>query len=278
MIEQGKEHLVGYESHFKIEKDGHVGWLIMNRPEKRNVMDGGFFTGLPEALSVLDDDPDVRVIVLRGAGKSFTAGLDLTWAGSLFTGGMGADARELTRQNIMKLQESFSAVEKCKKPVIAAIHSHCIGGGIDLTCACDLRIASADAVFSVREVRLGIIADLGTLQRMPYLVGQTMFRELAFTGRDFGAEEALKMGFITRILPDQNSLLEEAKRLAGEIADLPPLAVQGIKEVLLFTRENGVNAGLQYVAQKNASALLSEDIMEAFTAFMQKRKPVFQGK
>lgn len=269
---------MGFESRFKIEKDGYVSWLVMNRPDRRNVMDGEFFSGLAEAMAVLDNDPDVRVIVLKGAGKSFTAGLDLTWAGAIFSEGLGADARELMRQNIVKLQESFCSPEKCKKPVIAAIHSHCIGGGIDLACACDIRLADASAVFSVREVRLAIIADLGTLQRMPYLVGHSMFRELALTGRDFGAEEALAMGFITHMYPDHDTLMAEASKLAHEIADLPPLAVQGIKDVILFNRDNGVYPGLQYVSQKNASALPSEDLMEAVSAFMQKRKPVFKGK
>ena len=162
--------------------------------------------------------------------------------------------------------------------MIAAIHSHCIGGGIDLISACDIRIATEDAVFSIRETPMGIIADLGTLQRLPFIIGHGWFRELALTGRNFSAQEALQMGLITRLCADREALYAEAEKLADRIAACPPLTVQGTKEVILYSRDNGIDAGLQYVAQKNAAALPSEDVVEAVTAFMEKRKPVFKGK
>jgi enoyl-CoA hydratase len=162
--------------------------------------------------------------------------------------------------------------------VIAAIHSHCIGGGVDLISACDIRLAAADTIFSIRETRMGIIADLGTLQRLPYIIGQGWFRELALTGRDFSADEALQMRLITRICENREQLYAEAQKLAVQISALPPLAVQGVKDVINYSRDNGVDAGLHYVAQKNAAALPSEDLMEAVTAFMEKRDPVFKGK
>ncbi|MDI6797973.1 MAG: crotonase/enoyl-CoA hydratase family protein [Desulfatibacillaceae bacterium] len=263
---------------FLVEKDKGVSRVILNRPDKRNIMDGTFFNDLLEIFPALDKDPDVRCIVVSGAGKSFTAGLDLTWAGALLAGGVGADAREAMRQSVKDLQESMSVIERCKKPVIAAVHSHCIGGGMDMICACDIRLASADAVFSVRETRLAIIADLGTLQRLPHIVGQGWTRELALTGRDFTADEALKMGLVTRVLPDKQALDVEAAKLAEQIAALAPLTVQGVKGVLNFSRDNGVYSGLDFVAQKNAAQLPSEDLMEAVTAFMERRPPVFKGK
>jgi enoyl-CoA hydratase len=211
------------------------------------------------------------------AGKSFSAGTDLNEAAALLGSG-AADQRETTRLDILELQEGFSKIEKCRKPFIAAIHSHCIGGGIDLISACDIRIASQDAVFSIRETRIGIIADVGTLQRLPYIIGHGWFRELALTGRDFNAQEALQIGLITRICDDRDALYEEAEKLAVQIAECPPMAVQGTKEVLLYSRDHGVYPGLQYVAQKNAAVLPSEDIVEAVTAFMEKRKPVFKGR
>ncbi len=147
----------------------------------------------------------------------------------------------------------MTAIEKCRKPVIAAIHGHCIGGGVDLTSACDIRIAAKDAIFSIRETRIGIIADIGSLQRVPHIIGQGWFRELALTGRDWTAEEALKMGYITRLCENSQALFEQARTLAEEIASLAPLAVQGIKEVANYSRDHGIQQGLEYVAQRNAA-------------------------
>jgi enoyl-CoA hydratase len=139
-------------------------------------------------------------------------------------------------------------------------------------------MAAVDARFSIRETRIAIIADLGTLQRLPHIIGQGWFRDLALTGRDFTADEALRMGFITRICDDRETLFAAADALAAEIAGLAPLTVQGVKEVINFSRDNGVYPGLAYVAQKNAASLPSDDLVEAVTAFMEKRDPVFTGK
>jgi len=262
---------------FKVEADEHVAWLTLDRPEKRNTMGTPFFKELSEHLDTFDRDPAIRAVIIKAEGKSFTAGTDLTEAGSLLSG-KAADQRESTRNAILELQGGLTKLEQCRKPVIAAIHSHCIGGGIDLISACDIRIATRDAVFSIRETPMGIIADLGTLQRLPYIIGHGWFRELALTGRNFTAEEALQMGLITRICENRDTLYAEAQKLADRIADCPPLTVQGTKEVILYSRDNGIGAGLQYVAQKNAAALPSEDVVEAVTAFMEKRKPSFRGK
>jgi enoyl-CoA hydratase len=139
-------------------------------------------------------------------------------------------------------------------------------------------LATTDAVFSIRETRMGIIADVGTLQRLPHIIGQGWFRELALTGRDFSAREAFQTGLVTHLYDDRPALYAAAKNLADQIAECPPLTVQGTKEVINFSRDNGIEAGLQYVAQKNAAALPSEDLMEAVAAFVEKRKPVFKGK
>jgi len=262
---------------FKVEKDGFITWLTLDRPEKRNTMTIDFFKRMARIFPEFDQDPEVRVIVIKAEGKSFTAGLDLVDASSLFEEPT-ADSRDRFRRKILELQESNNAIERCRKPVIAAVHSHCIGGGVDLLSACDIRIATRDAVFAIRETKMAMIADLGTLQRLPHIIGHGWFKELALTGRDFTAEEAYRMGFITRICEDRDELHAEAKKLAEEIASCSPLAVQGAKEVILYSRENGVYPGLEYVAQKNASVLPCEDLTEAFEAFMQKRKPEFTGK
>jgi enoyl-CoA hydratase len=261
----------------KVEKTGRVAWLILNRPEQRNTMTMEFFEGIARIFGEFDADPDVRAVVIRAEGKSFTAGLDLVAAQALLGDG-SAIYRDWLRRKILDLQASITAVEKCRKPVIAAIHGCCIGGGVDLTSACDIRLASKDAVFSIRETRIGIIADIGTLQRVPHIIGQGWFRELAFTGRDFTANEALQMGYITRLCEDKESLFEEARKLAEEIAGLPPIAVQGVKEVANYSRDHGLQQGLDFVAQRNAAVVPNEDMMEAVAAFLEKRPPQFKGR
>jgi len=261
----------------KVEKKGHIAWVILNNPEKRNSMTLDFFMQMLEVFADIDDDPDIRVAIIKGEGKSFTAGLDLASLADLAQS-TGADSRENLRKIILKAQLSNTAIIQCRKPVICAIHSHCIGGGIDLICACDIRLASKDAIFSVRETKLGVIADLGTIQRLPDIVGEPWARELIFTGRDFTAREALKIGLVTHMYETQDELYEAADKLANEIADNSPLTVMGAKDTMRFTRENGISASLEYVAQKNAAQLICEDLMEAVTALMEKRKPVFKGR
>jgi enoyl-CoA hydratase/carnithine racemase len=265
------------KANFAVEIKNHIAWLTLNRPEKRNVMGLAFFEQIAERFDGLDRDPDIRVVIIKAEGKSFCAGTDLKEA-EVLLGQSTADGRDRMRKKILELQQSLTKIEKCRKPVIAAVHSHCIGAGVDLICACDIRLATKDAVFSIRETRMGIIADVGTLQRLPHIIGHGWFRELALTGRDFTAQEALKMGLITRICDDSPALYQEARHLADQIAACPPLTVQGTKEVINYSRDNGIEAGLQFVAQKNAAALPSEDLFEALAAFMEKRAPVFKGK
>jgi enoyl-CoA hydratase len=234
---------------FKVETDHHIAWLTLNRPEKRNVMGRAFFDEIGACFDDFDRNPDIRVVIIRAEGKSFSAGTDLEEAATLVSQ-QSADGRDKMQKGILALQAGFTKIESCRKPVIAAIHSHCVGGGMDMICACDMRLAAKDAIFSIRETRMGIVADLGTLQRLPHIIGQGWLRELALTGRDF----------------------------TDQIAACPPLTVQGTKEVINYSRDNGIDAGLQYVAQKNSAALPSEDLFEAVTAFMEKRRPVFKGR
>jgi enoyl-CoA hydratase/carnithine racemase len=265
------------DANFTVEIKQHIAWLTLNRPQKRNAMGLAFFEEIADWFDGFDRDPDIRVVIIKAEGKSFSAGTDLEEAASLLNQS-SADGRDSMRKNIRNLQGCFTKIEKCRKPVIAAIHGHCIGGGVDLICACDIRLATKDAIFSIRETRMGIIADVGTLQRLPQIIGHGWVRELALTGRDFTAQEALQMGLITRSCDDRPTLVREAEKLAAQIAACPPLTVQGTKEVIIYSRDHGIEAGLQYVAQKNAAALPSEDLYEAVTAFMEKREPVFKGK
>ena len=261
----------------KLDVKDHVAWLSLNRPEKRNAMNLELLQALIDTFDQLDVDPEVRAIVLTGEGKGFCGGMELAALAGIIQQ-TSADYRETLRREIVRFQESMNILEKCRKPVIAAIHGACIGGGVDLSCACDIRVASADAYFSVRETRLALVADLGTLQRLPYIVGWPWAQELCLTGRDFSADEALKIGFLTHLEPDHDAMIKKAGELAAEIASCSPLAVMGVKDTMRFNKAHGVEAGLRYVAQKNAAILICEDGMEALTAAMEKRKPVFKGK
>lgn len=261
----------------RLEKKDYVGHLILCRPEQRNRMNLKFFEEMVQVFDRIDDDDDVRVVLISAEGKSFTAGLDLAEAAGLFTDPT-AKSRHDFKKVIMRLQEPMNVIDRCRKPVIVAIHSHCIGGGVDMASASDIRLASQDAVFSIRETRMAMVADLGTLQRIGAIIGHGWTRELALTGRDFDASQALRIGFLTHVYPDRDALLEEGFKMASEIAQLSPVTVQGVKETLNFSRNFGVAAGLEFVAQKNAAILPSEDLMEAFQAFMEKRKPEFKGK
>jgi enoyl-CoA hydratase/carnithine racemase len=176
----------------------------------------------------------------------------------------------------MDLQAAFSALESCRKPVLAAIHGQCIGAGLDLIATCDMRYASEDARFCLKEVDLGIVADVGSLQRLPYLMGEGLVRELAFTGRAFAAGEAQRMGLVNRVFDNPERLMAGVEDIARSIAAKSPLTVRGIKEVMNYNRDHGVASGLNFVATWNAAMLLSEDTQEAVAAVMQKRKPEFK--
>ena len=267
-----------------LERDGHVATLWLDRPEQRNAMGPAFWNDLPLAMAELDTDPDVRAVVLAGRGRHFTAGLDLAaMAGDVMGGGDGgpqSPAARATRflATVTRLQRSITSVERCSKPVVAAIHGACIGGGVDLVTACDIRLCSADATFSVRETRLAMVADVGTLQRLPRIVGRGHAAELALTGKDIDATRAREIGLVNDVLPDVGALHAAAHALAGDIAANSPLAVQGTKHVLQVCEDRTVDQGLDYVAVWNAAFLVSDDLTEAITAFFEKRPPTFTGR
>jgi enoyl-CoA hydratase len=211
-------------------------------------------------------------------------GLDLKALGGVLSaaGGGGSSsgaARALgARQDILRLQASITSVAQCPKPVIAAVHGYCIGGGVDLIAACDIRLASADAIFSVREAKVAIVADLGSLQRLPAIVGAGHVAELAFTGKDISAERAREIGLVNHVAVDAEAVRQAAGEMANEIAANSPLAVQGTKAILTANEGRTVAEGLDYVATWNAGMLGSDDLVEAMTAFMERRAPTFTGR
>lgn len=263
----------------RLEVDGHVATLTLDRPEARNAMGRSFWEDLPKAMETLDADPEVRVVVLNAEGPHFSVGLDLKEMTGEVTGGSGSSsaARALaTRRNVRRLQDSISSVEACRKPVIAAVHGLCIGGGVDLITACDIRIASRDAVFSVREAKMAMVADVGSLQRLPAIIGKGHLLELAYTGKDIDAQRAAEIHLVNHVV-DEGAATDAARAIAAEIAANSPLAVQGTKAVVNQADAAAVAAGLEYVAVWNSSQLASNDLIEAVTAFIEKRPPNFSG-
>ena len=241
-------------------------------------------------MAAVSGDTTVRAVVIGAKGPHFSVGLDLKAMGSLLTDGgdvradgrtsaasMAARARG-ARSEVLRLQDAITAVARCPKPVIAAVHGYCIGGGVDLIAACDIRLASADAVFSVREAKMAIVADLGSLQRLPAIIGAGHLAELAFTGKDITAERAKEIGLVNDVAADAEGVLKAAQTLAAEIAANSPIAVQGTKAVLAANEGRTVAEGLDYVATWNAGMLASDDLTEAVTAFMEKRAPKFTGR
>lgn len=268
---------MGYQ-HLEVDVDGHVGWLWLNRPEKLNAMSEDMWADIPAAMAELDDDDSVRVIVVAGRGPAFTVGIDLAMLGSLdHAASSDAEKRMKLYQTIKRLQHTMSVFADSSKPVIAAVHGHCLGAGIDLITACDVRLASADATFSVRETRMGLVADVGTLQRLPKIIAPGHVAELVYTGKDVDASEAERIGLTNRTLGDRDALFQAADELAQQIAANSPLVVQGAKQVLREEEDMTTEAALDHVALWNASFLWSNDLQEAMMAFMEKRDPDFTG-
>jgi enoyl-CoA hydratase len=249
----------------------------MNRPDKANGMTPDFWTELPRLLELLDRDETVRCAVLSGEGKHFTGGMDLAAFAAIAALFKQEPARAAyaLRDKIMKLQDAFTAIERARFPIIAAIHGACIGGGIDMITACDLRLASTDAFFSIEEINIGMTADVGTLQRLPKLIAPSIAADLAYTGRRFSAAEAQQFGLVSQIAGSPENLLSMALEMADGIAAKSPLAITGIKRNLAYSRDHSVADGLDYIATWNGGMLRGEDLTKAAAAAMAKKQAVF---
>lgn len=266
----------------EVQKSEGVAEVTLAGPGKANRMGPDFFRELPEVFADLDRDDAVRAVVVRGKGGHFSYGLDLKEMAPqlmpLMSGDALAKPRTAFLRLIHELRSGFDAIERCAKPVIAAVSGQCIGGGVDLISACDIRYCSKDAKFSVREAKLAIVADMGSLQRLPRIIGHGATRELAYTGKDIDAAEAHRIQLVNAVLDDEAALLDRARATAREIAANPPLTVQGVKAVLNFGEETKILEREQFVAVWNAAFLPSKDLMEAMSAFMEKRAPSFKGE
>uniref|UniRef100_A0A8D0D7H3 Delta(3,5)-Delta(2,4)-dienoyl-CoA isomerase, mitochondrial n=1 Tax=Sander lucioperca TaxID=283035 RepID=A0A8D0D7H3_SANLU len=249
----------------------------LHRPEKRNAMNRAFWSEMVDCFNEIAGDPECRVVVVSGAGKIFTAGIDLMDMASDILQPEGDDTARISwnlRQIITKYQETFSVIEKCPKPVVVAVHGACVGGGVDLITACDIRLCTQDAWFQVKEVDIGLAADVGTLQRLPKVIGsRSLVNELALTARKMYADEAKSSGLVSRVFADKEAMMAGALEMAGEIAGRSPVAVQGTKINLVYSRDHSVAEGLNYMATWNMSMLQTQDVMKSAQAAMEKKSP-----
>jgi 2,4-dienoyl-CoA reductase (NADPH2) len=274
----GKDGAMPYET-LTVSLTNHIATIKLNRPDKANAMNLAMWHDIRRAFKWVDATPEARVAILEGEGKLFTSGIDLQMMmgmGDQILNDCEARTRENLRQVILDLQDTLTSLERCRKPVLAAIHGACIGGGIDLICCADMRYCSSDATFSIKEIDIGMTADVGTLQRLPKLIGEGMTRELAYTGRKFSATEALQMRLVNQVFESCEDLQTGVREIATTIAAKSPLSIRGVKEIITYARDHSVADGLNYVATWNAAMLLSNDLQEAMMANMGKRKPEFK--
>jgi enoyl-CoA hydratase len=264
----------------KIELAGKVATVTLNRPDKANAMNWAMWQDIRSAMQWADRTPEARVVVLQGEGKHFTSGIDLQMMMGLqaqIKDDCDGRSREKLRQLVLELQDTLSSIERCRKPVLAAIHGGCVGGGVDLISCTDMRYCSADAYFTIKEIDIGMVADVGTLQRLPKLIGhQGIVREMAFTGRKVLADEALRIGLVNQVFDSREALYAGVRELAEMVAAKSPLSIRGTKEMLNYSRDHSVADGLNYIATWNAAMLMSGDLMTAMMANMSKQTPEFK--
>lgn len=263
---------------FRLETpaDG-VAHLQLNRPERMNTLAPPFFPALRDAVAALDAAGRTRVLVISSTGKHFSAGMAL----DVFDGGMpmlntsSARARLAFQDGLRQLMRCFDALDEARFPTLCAVQGGCIGGALDLAAACDIRIASADAFFTVQEIHIGMAADLGVLQRLPKIVPDGIARQMAYTGERIDAARALAVGLVNAVLPDADALLQHALALAAQIAAKSPLAIAGSKKALNFARDHGTAEALQQMALLQSAIFDIDEMQRAIAGWKAKTAPVF---
>lgn len=265
-----------------IEKNGGVGTIWLDRPDKYNALNEAFWLAIPMALSALEADEDIRVVLVAGRGKHFCVGIDLMQSGmgshQRPAGESEAIANLRQLEGTTRFQDAMSSLAKCPLPVIAVIHGHCLGAGIDMITACDIRIASADSNFSVRETRIGLVADVGTLQRLPKVLNAGHVAELAYSAKDIDAARAEKIGLVNDVYDTAEAAYDAGMALANQIAANPPMAVRGTKFMLqqseTLTTEQSLLVNGMFTMM---TILRSNDLQESMLAFAEKRAPKYTG-
>ena len=267
---------------YKVEKKEAIAWVYLDRAEKKNAMNPPAWKELIPIFEDLEQNEAIRAIIITSSSDNFSAGIDLMGMIPELPEIMDKEQKGGVKKKLLKkieqMQDGLSCIEWCKKPVIAAVSGYCIGAGLDMITACDIRLCSEDATFSLKEAAVGFVADVGVLQRLPLIVGQGVTRELAFTAKKIDSNKAKNVNLINEIYKDRDELLKAAEEMALEIAGNSPLAVTATKDVLNYGIGKSVDDGLKYVASMSANIIPSDDLMEAFKAFAEKRKPEFTGK
>ncbi len=257
-----------------------IATVTLNRPDKANAMNWAMWQDIRTAMQWVDRTPEARVAIIDAEGKHFTSGIDLTMMMGLqaqIKDDCDGRSREKLRQLVLELQDTLSSIERCRKPVLAAIHGGCVGGGVDLISCTDMRYCAADAYFTIKEIDIGMVADVGTLQRLPKILGnQGIVREMAFTGRRVDAAEALQIGLVNKVYDSREALQAGVREMAALIAAKSPLSIRGTKEMLNYSRDHSVADGLNYIATWNSAMLMSGDLMTAMMANMAKQTPQFK--
>jgi len=259
-------------SSFDLLRDGAVAELRLNRPAQMNALDRSFWSDFPRVLDLLDADPSVRALLITAAGKHFCAGMDLDFFPQVREqeAEEAGRYRDWIRRRILALQRALTRLEEIRVPVIAAVQGACIGAGLDLVCASNIRFSTRDAFFRIHEINIGMTADLGVLQRLPRLLPAGLAHELAYSGRKLMADEALSSGFVNRVFGEHETLLAHARAVAAQIARQSPLAVAGSKVMLTRARDRSVADGLELVSLWNAAMFVGDDVPQALAAQQQK--------
>lgn len=264
---------------FEVTESDHIAHIVLNRPDEFNSMTPDFWSELPQLVDEISDRGSARAMVVSSTGKHFSSGMDI----SVFTdGGLDNDnevevgrARSTFRYNVLHLQDTFTAFERARMPVLAAVQGGVVGGAVDMVTACDMRYATADAWFCIQEINIGMTADVGTLQRLPKLIPEGIVRELAYTGDRMSADRAKEVGLVNEVYPDHESLIDGVLEIATRIASRSPLAVHGSKEMINYTRDHSTDDALRYMAAWQTGMFQPTDLMESFGAQMEKRDPVY---
>jgi enoyl-CoA hydratase len=263
---------------FTVETRDNVAHVRLSRPDALNSMNRNFWRELPEIIRGIDNAAAARAIVLSSSGRHFTAGMDL----SVFASGPDLSDKETgrVRANLLKtvlhLQQTFSCIDEARIPVLAAVQGGCIGGGVDMVSACDMRYATRDAFFCIQEINIGMTADVGTFPRLGHVMPQGLVRELAYTGRRLAADEARTSGFVNALFDSHEAMLDAVTGIAVDIAKRSPLAVWGSKEMLNYGRDHTIADALRHIAVWQTGMFQPTDMREAFTAKSEKRDPLFE--
>ncbi|WP_298724944.1 crotonase/enoyl-CoA hydratase family protein [uncultured Ferrovibrio sp.] len=256
----------------------HVARIVFNRPDKANAMVLPFWQEMVDVFAEIDDRPEVRAVVISSTGKHFTGGLDLAAFAGIASDMMKGDrgrVGEQMRRTVAEMQETFAVIDRCRVPVLAAVQGGCVGGGVDLISACDMRYCTSDAWFCIQEINIGMTADVGTLQRLPHLMPSGLVRELAYTGRRMPAEEAFRCGLVNTVFDSHEAMIDAVLEIAKTIASKSPLAIHGTKDMLNYTRDHSVADALNYMQVWQAGMFLTKDLMEQMQANQEKRPAKF---